>query len=52
MTNEERIQVFDSQGQPYKQAFQTFLDHTNQKRNAKRWLQQIVDGPFHAEGIH
>lgn len=44
MTNEERIQVFDSQGQAYKQAFQTFLDHTDQKRNAKRWLQQIVDG--------
>src|SRR5512146_2643198 len=44
MTNEERIQVFDSQGQAYKQAFQTFLDHSDQKRNAKRWLQQIVDG--------
>ena len=21
-----------------------FLDHTDQKRNAKRWLQKVVDG--------
>jgi hypothetical protein len=43
MTDQERIRVFDSQGQAYKQAFQIFLDHTDQKRNAKRWLQQVVD---------
>jgi hypothetical protein len=37
------IQVFDSQGEAYKQAFQIFLDHTDQKRNAKRFLQKVVD---------
>lgn len=43
MTDQEHVRVFDSQGEAYKQAFQIFLDHTDQKRNAKRWLQQIVD---------
>jgi SAM-dependent methyltransferase len=43
MTQEERVRVFDSQGEGYKQAFQIFLDHTDQKRNAKRWLQQAVE---------
>ena len=43
MTHQERIRVFDSQGEAYKQAFQIFLDHTDQKRNAKRWLQEVVD---------
>ena len=43
MTDQERVRVFDSQGEAYKQAFQIFLDHTDQKRNAKRWLQQLVD---------
>ena len=44
MINDQRIRIFDSQGEPYKQAFQIFLDHTDQKRNAKRWLQQVVNG--------
>ncbi|HKT34711.1 MAG TPA: methyltransferase domain-containing protein [Nitrospira sp.] len=44
MTDQERVRVFDSQGEAYKEAFQIFLDHTDQKRNARRWLQQIVDG--------
>jgi hypothetical protein len=39
----EPIQVFDSQGEDYKRAFQIFLDHTDQKRNAKRFLQRLVD---------
>jgi tRNA/tmRNA/rRNA uracil-C5-methylase (TrmA/RlmC/RlmD family) len=43
MPDQERIRIFDSQGEAYKQAFQIFLDHTDQKRNAKRWLQQVVD---------
>lgn len=43
MTDPERIRVFDSQGEAYEQAFQIFLDHTDQKRNAKRWLQRVVD---------
>src|SRR5438874_4235102 len=37
------IQVFDSQGEAYKRAFHIFLDHTDQKRNAKRFLQKLVD---------
>lgn len=40
----ESIQVFDSQGEAYKRAFQIFLDHTDQKRNAKRFLQKLIDG--------
>jgi hypothetical protein len=40
----ELIRVFDSQGEDYKQAFQVFLNHTDQKRNAKRVLQKLVDG--------
>ena len=44
MTDHERIHVFDSQGEAYKQVFQLFLDHTDQKRNAKRWLHKLVDG--------
>jgi hypothetical protein len=43
MSNHECIRIFDSQGEAYKQAFQIFLDHTDQKRNAKRWLQEVVD---------
>lgn len=43
MTDQEHIRIFDSQGEDYKQAFQIFLNHTDQKRNAKRWLQQVVD---------
>ena len=44
MMKSESIQVFDSQGEAYKRAFQIFLDHTDQKRNAKRFLQKLVDG--------
>jgi hypothetical protein len=40
----ESIKVFDSQGEAYKRAFQIFLDHTDQKRNAKRFLQKLIDG--------
>lgn len=43
MTDQDHIRIFDSQGEDYKQAFQIFLNHTDQKRNAKRWLQQVVD---------
>ena len=43
MTDPERVRIFDSQGEAYKRAFQIFLAHTDQKRNAKRWLQQVVD---------
>lgn len=43
MMQPELIRVFDSQGEDYKRAFQVFLDHTDQKRNAKRLLQSLVD---------
>jgi hypothetical protein len=43
MRQAESIRVFDSQGEDYKRAFKVFLDHTDQKRNAKRWLRQVVD---------
>jgi hypothetical protein len=43
MAQPERIRVFDSRGEDYKHAFQIFLDHTDQKRNAKRWLQGVVE---------
>ena len=43
----ERIRVFDSQGEPYRQAFEIFLQHTDQKRNAKRRLQRLVEGLAH-----
>lgn len=43
MSDHDRIRVFDSQGEDYKKAFQVFLDHTDQKRNAKRWLEHVVD---------
>lgn len=42
--DEECIRRFNSQGEAYKQAFQIFLDHTDQKRNARRWLERVVDG--------
>jgi hypothetical protein len=44
VTEPEPIRVFDSQGEDYKRAFQVFLDHTDQKRNAKRVLQKLVEG--------
>ena len=43
MTQPEPIRVFDSQGEDYTRAFQVFLAHTDQKRNAKRLLQELVD---------
>jgi hypothetical protein len=43
MTHSEPIRVFDSQGEDYKRAFQVFLDHTDQKQNAKQFLQRLVD---------
>ncbi len=43
MGEPELIQVFDFQSEAYKRAFQIFLDHTDQKRNAIRFLQGIVD---------
>src|SRR5687768_2949412 len=36
------IQVFDSSGDAYKQSFQVFLDNTDQKKNARRWLESFL----------
>lgn len=43
MLNDERIRVFDSQGDAYKQAFRIFLENTDQKKNARRWLNRLVE---------
>lgn len=43
MAQQDCIRIFDSQGQAYKDAFRTFLDHTDQKRNAKVRLQEFVE---------
>lgn len=43
MTQPEPIRVFDSQSEDYKRAYQAFLNHTDQKRNAKRWLRKLAD---------
>lgn len=41
---DETIEVFDSQGEAYQTAFQTFLAHTDQKEQARRRLDQLVAG--------
>jgi SAM-dependent methyltransferase len=42
MTDAARVNVYDSQSVAYHQAFQVFLDHTDQKANARRWLDGVV----------
>lgn len=42
--SEERIRVFDSQSEAYKRAFQVFLQHTDQKRNARKRLEALIAG--------
>jgi len=44
MQNESKVQVYDSQGAAYHQAFHVFLDHTDQKVNARRELERLVQG--------
>lgn len=43
MLQTETIAIFDSQGEAYREAFQTFLDHTDQKEQARGWLDRLVD---------
>ena len=38
----QRIKVYDSQSSAYHQAFQVFLDHTDQKVKAQQWLNRLV----------
>jgi hypothetical protein len=42
MIDATRVQVYDSQSDAYHDAFQIFLDHTDQKVNARRWLDGLV----------
>lgn len=41
--DEELIEIFDSQGETYRTAFQTFLDHTDQKEQARKRLIRLVE---------
>lgn len=40
--NAAHVRVFDSLGSDYEQSFATFLRHTDQKEQARYWLDQIV----------
>jgi trans-aconitate methyltransferase len=42
MQDDSRVQVFNSQSAAYQQAFHVFLDHTDQKANARRQLEELV----------
>jgi hypothetical protein len=44
MSNTKLIDVYDSQTTQYHRAFQVFLDHTDQKNTARRWLDRLVQG--------
>jgi hypothetical protein len=39
----ELVRVFDSHGEAYRQAFEVFLQHTDQKANARDWLNRLVE---------
>jgi len=43
MAGTETITVYDSQSLEYHQAFQVFLDHTDQKLKAQAWLSELID---------
>lgn len=42
MTIPQLVNLYDSQTSEYHQAFQAFLDHTDQKLKAQQWLNRIV----------
>jgi SAM-dependent methyltransferase len=42
MKDIERVRAYDSRSEAYHQAFQVFLDHTDQKATARRWLDGLV----------
>ena len=42
MNDVARVRVYDSQSVASHQAFQVFLEHTDQKVNARRWLDALV----------
>jgi trans-aconitate methyltransferase len=39
---EEAVQAYDSQSEAYHRAFRVFLAHTDQKVNARRWLDELL----------
>jgi SAM-dependent methyltransferase len=42
MSDIAKVRVYNSQSTAYHEAFQVFLDHTDQKVNARRWLDGLV----------
>jgi trans-aconitate methyltransferase len=47
MNDASKVRVFDSQSVAYHEAFQVFLAHTDQKVNARRWLDGLVQSLAH-----
>jgi SAM-dependent methyltransferase len=43
MSDADRVHAYDSQSVAYHDAFQVFLRHTDQKVNARRWLDALVE---------
>src|SRR5947199_9217857 len=43
MANERTIAVYDSLSREYHRAFQVFLDHTDQKLMAQKWMTALID---------
>ena len=44
MSKETPIMVYDSESEAYRIAFETFLRNTDQKRNARIWLDRFIAG--------
>ncbi|HEX7379018.1 MAG TPA: class I SAM-dependent methyltransferase [Pirellulales bacterium] len=52
MSSSSRVSVFDSASPAYSKAFHTFLNHTNQKEQALKWLGDLVAAlPRHRHAI-
>src|SRR6058998_944312 len=43
MAKAETMAVYNSQSREYHHAFQVFLDHTDQKLKAQKWLSDLID---------
>ena len=43
----ELVERYDSQSEAYREAFDVFLRHTDQKLTARQWLEQLVGGLPH-----
>ena len=42
MSESDVLNVYDSQSEAYREAFKVFLDHTDQKVNARTWLRGFI----------